>query len=334
MWLRGALKLLRLLLLHLFALLRSLLVEGLEETLDQGVNGRVTLLQSTQRVDALSWLQRKYLLCGCLRDLLEFWRGHLSLASSRNVCHNCLNRIDRRCSWLAGSGIALRRATLWWCAAWRASWGPSWGSSRAWLSTRATRSLAGLGHLLAKAGSFQLLLSLLAFLGYELDLGGVPVFASPANNLLGAWAASSDNDRVLVIVQLHGGNDGLNTVIPLNNYGMYYNMRPNIAIPQNGARKLIKLDDTLEDVRKVGLHTDMTGAKTMYDQGKMAVVQNVAYANLNGSHFRSRDVWFMGGNYDEYLSSGWMGRYLEYYYPNYPDAYPNAQMPDPLALEK
>lgn len=164
-------------------------------------------------------------------------------------------------------------------------------------------------------------------------LGGVPVFASPGHNLWSAWAASSPNDRVMVIVQLHGGNDGLNTVIPVNNYGMYYNVRPNIAIPQNGARKYIALDDTLEDVRKVGLHTDMTGAKAMYDQGKLALVQNVAYANLNGSHFRSRDVWFMGGDFDEYLSSGWMGRYLEYYYPNYPDDYPNPQMPDPLALE-
>lgn len=164
-------------------------------------------------------------------------------------------------------------------------------------------------------------------------LGGVPVFANPANNLLAAWAASSPNDRVLVIVQLHGGNDGLNTVIPINNYGMYYNVRPNIAIPQNGTRKYITLDDTLADNQKVGLHTDMTGAKNMYDQGKLAVVQNVAYANLNGSHFRSRDVWFMGGDFDEYLSSSWMGRYLEYYYPNYPDAFPSSEMPDPLAIE-
>lgn len=164
-------------------------------------------------------------------------------------------------------------------------------------------------------------------------LGGVPVFANPANNLFSAWAASSNNDRVLVIVQLHGGNDGLNTVIPVNNYGMYYNVRPNIAIPQNGARKYITLDDTLPDNRKVGLHTDMTGAKALYDEGRMALVQNVSYENLNGSHFRSRDVWFMGGNYDEYLSSSWMGRYLEHYYPNYPNAYPNAEMPDPLAIE-
>lgn len=166
-----------------------------------------------------------------------------------------------------------------------------------------------------------------------LVLGGVPVFANPVNNLLTAWAASSPNDRVMVIVQLHGGNDGLNTVIPINNYGMYYNVRPNIAIPQNGARKYITLDNTLEDIRQVGLHTDMIGAKALYDQGKMALVQNVSYANMNGSHFRSRDVWFMGGNYDEYLASGWMGRYLDYYYPDYPDAYPNAEMPDPLALE-
>lgn len=166
-----------------------------------------------------------------------------------------------------------------------------------------------------------------------LFLSGVPVFANPVNNLLSAWAASSPNDRVLVIVQLHGGNDGLNTVIPLDNYGAYYNIRPNIAIPQNGPRRYISLDDTLEDSRKVGLHTDMTGAKSMYDQGNLAVVQNVSYENLNASHFRSRDIWFMGGNYDDYLASGWMGRYLDYYYPNYPSAYPSPDMPDPLALE-
>ena len=164
-------------------------------------------------------------------------------------------------------------------------------------------------------------------------LGGVPVFANPVNNLLSAWAASSLNDRVLVIVQLHGGNDGLNTVIPVNNYGAYYNVRPNIAIPQSGSRKYISLDHTLEDVRNVGLHTDMTGVKALYDQGKMALVQNVSYENLNASHFRSRDIWFMGGDYDQYLASGWMGRYLDYYYPNYPAAYPHADMPDPLALE-
>ncbi|MGQ3012820.1 MAG: DUF1501 domain-containing protein [Flavobacteriales bacterium] len=164
-------------------------------------------------------------------------------------------------------------------------------------------------------------------------LGGMPVFANPVNNLLTAWAASSLNDRVLVIVQLHGGNDGLNTVIPVNNYGAYYNVRPNIAIPQSGARKYITLDNSLEDARKVGLHTDMTGAKALYDQGKMALVQNVSYENLNASHFRSRDIWFMGGNYDDYLASGWMGRYLDYYYPNYPAGYPSPDMPDPLALE-
>jgi len=164
-------------------------------------------------------------------------------------------------------------------------------------------------------------------------LGGVPVFANPANNIYSAWAASSQNDRVMVIVQLHGGNDGLNTVIPINNYGMYYNVRPNIAIPQSGVRKFITLDNSLNDNQQVGLHTDMVGAKAMYDEGNMAVVQNVSYENLSGSHFRSRDVWFMGGDYDEYLSSSWMGRYLEHYYPNYPDAFPSAEMPDPLAIE-
>lgn len=65
----------------------------------------------------------------------------------------------------------------------------------------------------------------------------------------------------------------------------------------------------------------------------MAIIQNVSYENMNGSHFRSRDVWYMGGDYDEYFSSGWMGRYLEHSYPNYPENYPNSIHPDPLAIE-
>ena len=83
----------------------------------------------------------------------------------------------------------------------------------------------------------------------------------------------------------------------------------------------------------MGLHPDMTAAKAMYDQGNFAVIQNVSYENMNGSHFRSRDVWMMGGGYNDYYNSGWMGRYLDYTYPGYPDNYPSPQIPDPLAIE-
>lgn len=176
-------------------------------------------------------------------------------------------------------------------------------------------------------------LSALMGTGMLLKLNGIPLHAFQGDGFLEEYAAKSLNNRVLILIELHGGNDGLNMVIPIDQYGNYYNLRPNIAIPQTGSRKYIPLDATQPDNKKVGLHPDMVGAKAMYDAGNMAVVQNVSYENCNGSHFRSRDIWQMGVNYDEYVSSGWMGRYLEHYYPGYPTNYPNSTVPDPLAIE-
>ena len=176
-------------------------------------------------------------------------------------------------------------------------------------------------------------LSSLTGSGLLLSLNGIPLHAFQGDSLLHKIAKSSSNDRVLVLIELHGGNDGLNTIIPINHYGQYYNSRANIAIPQAGLRSYITLDSTLPDNQQIGLHPDMVAAKAMYDQGHMAVIQNVSYENMNGSHFRSRDIWMMGGDYDEYFNSGWMGRYLDHYYPGYPDNYPSIQYPDPLAIE-
>lgn len=176
-------------------------------------------------------------------------------------------------------------------------------------------------------------LSSLAGSGLLLNLNGIKLHAMGENKFLQDMAKSSTNDRILVLIQLHGGNDGLNMVLPINHYPHYYNLRPNIAIPQIGARKYITLDNNLPDNRQVGLHPDMAAAKAMYDNGNMAIVQNVSYENMNGSHFRSRDIWYMGGDYNEYYSSGWMGRYLEYHYPGYPEGYPSPLYPDPLAIE-
>lgn len=165
-------------------------------------------------------------------------------------------------------------------------------------------------------------------------LNGIPIrLLGESNELYRLAASNPDSDRVLILIQLHGGNDGLNMLIPINQYNEYYNLRSNIAIPQTGVRKYINLDDTLNDNQRIGLHPDMTGAKALYDQGKMAIVQSVAYENFNQSHFRSRDIWFMGGSSDDYYSSGWAGRYLDNLYPGYPDAYPSTEMPDPLAIE-
>ena len=139
--------------------------------------------------------------------------------------------------------------------------------------------------------------------------------------LIGAATAT---DRVLVLVQLNGGNDGINTVIPLDQYSTYFNVRSNIAISENSVLKL-----TLAN----GLHPAMTGMKTLYDDAKLTVVQGVTYPNPNLSHFRATDIWLTASDYNQYLSSGWMGRYLDYEFPDYPDGYPNEVMPDPLAIQ-
>lgn len=169
--------------------------------------------------------------------------------------------------------------------------------------------------------------------GAPLLLNGLSVRALAEQGPLQRLAASSANDRVLVIIQLHGGNDGLNALIPINQYGRYYDLRPNIAIADKGKRGVIPLDSTLPDEQQLGLHPDMLGMKELYDQGLLSIVQSVAYENINGSHFRSRDIWFMGGDYDEYTDSGWIGRYLDQLFPGYPESYPNEGMPDPLGIE-
>lgn len=172
--------------------------------------------------------------------------------------------------------------------------------------------------------------------GVPIAFQGVPLQVLASNKPLQRLAAQSTNDNVLIILQMHGGNDGLNTFIPLGNYDEYYSRRANIAIPyKSGNRTLIPLDSTVADADQIGLHPDMQGFKDLYDAGKAAVFQGVSYERNNGSHFRGRDIWFMGGDVDDYYSSGWIGRYLnqEYAPLQYPEEFPTESMPDPLALE-
>ncbi|WP_420576173.1 DUF1501 domain-containing protein [Ekhidna sp.] len=172
--------------------------------------------------------------------------------------------------------------------------------------------------------------------GAPIAFQGVPLKLLAGHEDIQRIAQQSTNDRVLIILQLHGGNDGLNTIIPISNYDEYYSRRANIAIPYKvGNRTLIPLDSTVASEEQVGLHPDMQGFKRLYDTGKAAVFQGVSYENNNGSHFRGRDIWFMGGDADDYFSSGWIGRYLgtEYEPLSYPNDFPTNDMPDPLALE-
>ncbi|MEQ9590981.1 MAG: hypothetical protein RLN86_00190, partial [Cyclobacteriaceae bacterium] len=164
-------------------------------------------------------------------------------------------------------------------------------------------------------------------------IGGIPIKLMGKNSLT-RMAQHSTNDRVLVILQMHGGNDGLNCLIPVADYDQYYSNRANIAIPaKNSIRKMISLDSTLPPEAQVGLHPDMQAMKDMYDQGRVGFVQGVSYKNNNGSHFRGRDISFMGGGFDDYYSSGWIGRYLQQEFAPqvYPDDFPNSEMEDPLA---
>lgn len=166
-------------------------------------------------------------------------------------------------------------------------------------------------------------------------IGGIPIRLMGENSLT-RMANESTNDRVLVILQLHGGNDGMNMVIPVEAYDEYYSRRANIAIPaKNSVRKMIALDSTLKSDAQVGLHPDMIAMKDLYDRGRMTIVQGVSYMNNNGSHFRGRDISFMGGSFDDYYSSGWVGRYLQQEFAPkiYPNDFPNAEMKDPLAIE-
>ena len=135
---------------------------------------------------------------------------------------------------------------------------------------------------------------------------------------------STDTDHVLVLVQMSGGNDGLNMVIPIDTYSSYQAARSNVAIPQN---KILSLNGT------TGLHPAMTGIQNLFNEGKAAVVQSVGYPQPDFSHFRATDIWMSASDSNQYVNSGWAGRYLDMEYPGYPNNYPNNIMSDPLGIQ-
>ena len=148
-------------------------------------------------------------------------------------------------------------------------------------------------------------------------------FSSPLISVLGP---GSENDNVLVLIQLNGGNDGLNTLIPLSDYSAYHKVRSNIAIPEN---QLLKLNG----YANAGFHPALTGFQQLYNEGQMRIIQSVGYPEPVFSHFRAADIWASGSASDTVLNSGWAGRYLSYEYPGAPENYPNSDMTDPLAIQ-
>jgi uncharacterized protein (DUF1501 family) len=138
--------------------------------------------------------------------------------------------------------------------------------------------------------------------------GTVPLFVDRTvmamvkpDDLLRTQQDSGKDGKILVIIQLSGGNDGLNTVVPYAD-DAYYRARPAIAKPRD---QVLKLNDY------VGLNPNLAPLKSLFDNGEMTLIQGVGYPNPNRSHFRSMDIWHTAISEEERTTSGWLGRYFD-----------------------
>ena len=158
---------------------------------------------------------------------------------------------------------------------------------------------------------------------FRMGVGGAAASFMMGNTPMKAYAQHSmfqplhniETDRVLVLIQLTGGNDGLNTVVPISN-DIYYQNRPNIAISSN---------DALHLNNDFGLHPNLAGLEEVWGDGNLGIVHGVGYPDPTLSHFRSTDIWTTGSGADDYLNTGWIGRTMGQSFPNYalnPPDYP------------
>jgi uncharacterized protein (DUF1501 family) len=151
-----------------------------------------------------------------------------------------------------------------------------------------------------------------------IPLASSGVFARPLATEFFARPASI-GDRVLVLINLAGGNDGLNTIVPFNDPA-YDKARPNLRLDKSQLYKV-----TVD----LGLHPSMQGIYDLYRNGRCAIVENVGYPNQDRSHFRSTDIWHTSSDAETVLFTGWIGRYLEKIHPEYPSTLPSA----PFAIQ-
>jgi len=148
-------------------------------------------------------------------------------------------------------------------------------------------------------------------------------FAAPSPGAARS-AGNGAGGRVLVVVRFDGGNDGLNTVLALDQYDALSKARANILVPEP---KALKLD------ANTGLHPAMTGLHKVFQDGNLRIVQAVGYPNHNQSHFRSTDIWFTGSDSNQVLESGVIGRTLDGKFPDFPVGYPNEASPHPPSIQ-
>lgn len=124
----------------------------------------------------------------------------------------------------------------------------------------------------------------------------LPSFLKPLSAL-----GNSTGNKKLVVIQLSGGNDGLNTIVPYRN-DIYYKVRPSISIAKD---TVLKLNDEL------GFNPALKPLKSLFDAGNMCIINGVGYPNPDKSHFRSMDIWQSASSSSEVISTGWLGRYLD-----------------------
>lgn len=148
-------------------------------------------------------------------------------------------------------------------------------------------------------------------------------FSASGKSMRQLLKLASESNRVLVMIYLEGGNDGLNTVVPLDRLSALNAVRPHVVLPESS---LLELPGT-----EIGLHPAMTGFEELFKEDRLAIAQNVGYPDQNFSHFRSTDIWMSGSGSNELVTSGWTGRYLAETNPEYPEDYPDDA--DPLAIE-
>ena len=160
-------------------------------------------------------------------------------------------------------------------------------------------------------------------------LNGHMVNAFTRTKLLDNVSEDVIRDRCIVMIQLSGGNDGLNSIIPKNQYDKYASIRPTIRIKETGLKKGIELDSSLGVQDQTLLHPNLLAFKELWDEGKLNIVHGVGYPQLNKSHFSGRALMSRGGDGTDDNSNkpdGWMARYLN-------SAFDHTTYDDPLGIQ-
>ncbi len=151
-------------------------------------------------------------------------------------------------------------------------------------------------HQVWSRRSFLKTSSLMA--GASFFLSQLPIASAYARNKM----SSKGSNKIIVLIELEGGNDGLNTLIPLYDFDHYKSKRKRLHIPKH---------QTVGLTKEYGLHPALKPLKSLWDKGMMKVINGVGYPESSLSHFRSKDVWSTSSSANEFLDSGWLGRYFE-----------------------